>query len=1088
MSSHIHSQSRLTREFFQGPITSLAFFRNAEYLLAGEDTHLTVYDLQTGHAVRVGSVRVFSAQPIHGIRLLSNGRVLAWGAAQIAVISNIEGLVDNADAQVVVNKTAAPDWIYDVAPSPYDDCSAVLATAHNEVVHLRLNGEDAPVIGSVVSPSRPILYAARLKWLDQDSVLMAGGTIFGEILVWRCHISESRSELLAILNGHEGSIFGVDISDELPCEDGSTLRLIASCSDDRTVRIWNITGQDGVHEKKHDFAAPRETGFGSKAGLDDGPRAEELRPIATIMGHLSRIWGIKFAALTEGQTLPKAPMSLYSFGEDSTAQRWQLNIDISPEKVSGTLKHIETYALHDGKHLWAHAVVNQGDKTLIATGGADSKISLITQPACLVPSTSTLASTSELTGLDFQDVAASLPNFRELKPLRAREIFNRYDFISDDRVLVTTNWGRLLVGVFRPNLKWKEIELEEEVNVDFQSCYTLKTIGDGAAILGTTSGKLYYYSEAQGVTLVGSVPGKIFNISILSTTGEGPTELIVHLHGTSDSQYFSIEWRTGVIVATADIRGIDKRFVAISAARFRNDLIAIGSRHGFLSILRQTGNEFRPILDFRFNTRDAITGLVPLPTTEGQEAPLYFLATSRDTKYRIYEIEDLGEEVRLHLQHEVAAPSGADIEGGWFTQDASPELILYGFKSKNFIVWNETRREEIASIDCGGAHRTFTLAHDPVDHNKVRFGYTRVSKLYIFSQHTPMHRPLRYGTHGREIRGLSANGRYIATGAEDTTVRIWEYEDQQSRQKDSGGLRCVASTKLHISGLQKIHWVGDDYLLSSAGFEEFFVWSVRRLDSQYKGLGILCEGILEDKSPAADLRIMDFDACKDAHGNIIITMILSNSTLKTYRYTPGKGFHLLARMSYTGACLTQVRHLGVDETGLSALTASTDGHLTTWEVNFDGDEVSSHVLVQVAPVHQSSIKCLDLHSTTEGFLVLTGGDDNGLGVTTLVAMSNETGNRRYTTSSRGIVRKAHAAAINGLVLVQRGAETFGITVSNDQRVKVWSVKLGNVKLVADAYSGVADPGDIAIVGEHGGADCEKLKVVLGGVGAEVWSW
>ena len=42
-----------------------------------------------------------------------------------------------------------------------------------------------------------------------------------------------------------------------------------------------------------------------------------------------------------------------------------------------------------------------------------------------------------------------------------------------------------------------------------------------------------------------------------------------------------------------------------------------------------------------------------------------------------------------------------------------------------------------------------------------------------------------------------------------------------------------------------------------------------------------------------------------------------------------------------------------------------------------------------------------------------------------------------------------------------------------------------MKLVADAYSGVADPGDIAIVGEH---NSEKLKVVLGGVGAEVWSW
>ncbi|KAF5020792.1 hypothetical protein F66182_7169 [Fusarium sp. NRRL 66182] len=1087
-------ESRLTRDLFQGPITALAFSHDAEYLLAGEDTHLAVYDLQSGHAVRVASVGVFSAQPIHGIRILTNGRALAWGAAQIAVISNIERLLgDSEDARdVVVSKVAAPDWIYDVAPSPYDESSAVLATAHNEVVHLHLDSENAPVIGATVSPSRPILYAARLKWLDRDSVLMAGGTIFGEILVWRCHVPQSRSELLAVLNGHEGSIFGVEISEELPCEDGSLLRLLASCSDDRTVRVWNITGQDGAHEQEHDFSAPRETGFGAKADSKDGLRAKELRPMATIMGHASRIWGVKFAQLTEGNVLPRSSLSLYSFGEDSTAQRWKLDLHISPGRVSGSLKHIETYAVHDGKNLWAHAVVDRGDQTFIATGGADSKISLITQPASARPD-ATSTPTHELLALDFQEIAACLPNIRTLKSVRGREIFSRYDFISDDRVLVTTTWGRLVLGIFRTSLEWQEIHLEDQLNIDFQSCYTIKTIGDGAAILGTTSGKLYHYCEAQGVTLIGSVPGKIFNISLLSCSGEGPTELIVHLHGTSDSQYFSVDWSTGAIVATADIRGIDNRFVAMSAARFKSDLIAIGSRHGFLSLLRQTGDEFRPILDFRFNTRDAITGLVPLPTTDDQDAYSYFLATSRDMKYRIYEIKDLGHEVRLHLQHEVAASSGFVLEGGWFTQDASPELILYGFRSKNFIVWNETRREEIAAVDCGGSHRTFTLAHNPTSHNRVRFGYTRATKLYIFSLHRPMHRPLRYGTHGREVRALSASGRYIATGAEDTTVRIWEHEEQQSGQRGSDRLRCVASTKLHVSGLQKVHWVGEDYLLSSAGFEEFFVWSVQKLKSSYRGLGVFCEAILDDKSPAADLRIMDFDAGKvGSNGSIVITMILSDSTLKTYRYTPEEGFHLLARMSYTGACLTQVRHLGVDEDGLSALTASTDGHLATWETNVHSGQVTSHVLVQVAPVHQSCIKTLDLQSTPEGFLVLTGGDDNGLGITSLAPMSDEAGNRRYTASSRGILRKAHAAAINGLALIKRGQETFGVSVSNDQRVKIWKILPNNVQLIADAYSGVADPGDIAIIGKHSnGTDAgsdEKLKFVLGGVGIEVWSW
>ncbi|KAF4986871.1 hypothetical protein FDECE_15723 [Fusarium decemcellulare] len=1093
-------KQRLAREFFQGPITALAFFRDAEYLLAGEDTHLALYQVRPGHAIRVAAVRVFSAQPIQGIRLLKDGRVLTWGAAQVAVLSRVEALLDEtSDSQsVVVKKTTAPDWIYDASPSPYDDSVVALATAHNEVVYLDLDADEVPTLGAVISPSRPILYAANLKWVDQDSVLFAGGTVFGEILVWKCCIRDRRPEMLAILNGHEGSIFGVHISEELTCENGSTIRLLVSCSDDRTVRVWDITKQDGAKDRSHSaFSSPRETGFGSTpVGKDGGSQdAETLQPIATIMGHASRIWAVKFAELPAHQLPSQTHMAIYSFGEDSTAQRWQLDLDtaMSPNTVSGSLKHTKTFDVHDGKHIWSHDIVTCGSKTLMATGGADSKISLFTEPVCS-SSEPVVMPTQELVALDFQQVSACMPNLRTIQHDRGREIFSRYEFISADRVLATTTWGRLICGMFRPSMVWQEVELEDRVVADLKSCYTIKTIGEGAVIMGTTSGSLYHYYEAQGVTQIGTVPGKIFNISLVAEPSEGPTELIVHLHGTSDAHYLSIDWRTGAVLSKADIRGVDQRFVAMSAARIKDGLIAIGSRHGFLSLLRQSDQGFLPVLNFRINTSDAITALVPLPTLDGQAETLYFLATSRDSKYRIYEIQDLRHEVRLHLRHEVAPPFATDIEGGWFTQDTSPELVLYGFKSKNFVVWNETRREKITAVDCGGSHRTFTFAHDPADCNRLLFGFTKATKLFIYSQQESAHRPLRHGTHGREIRSLSSNGRYVATGSEDTTVRIWEYEQQEGGRQGTKLLRCLASAKLHLSGLQKVQWLGEDRLLSSAGNEELFVWTAQRLKSRYQGLGVLCEGAFNDKSPAGDLRIVDFDACKvGSEGSIIISMVLSNSALRTYRYTPGEGFKLLAHMSYTGACLTQVRHLGVDENGLSALTASTDGHLATWEASFVGNEASSHTLVQVVPVHQNSIKSLDLQSTPEGLLVLTGGDDNGLGVTLISPLSHDPENRRYAASSRGIIRKAHAAAINGLVLKRVGEETFAITVSNDQRVKIWQIQQRKTRLLADTYSGVADPGDIALLEETANAVTDRvngsrLRFVVGGVGAEVWSW
>jgi WD40 repeat protein len=507
--------------------------------------------------------------------------------------------------------------------------------------------------------------------------------------------------------------------------------------------------------------------------------------------------------------------------------------------------------------------------------------------------------------------------------------------------------------------------------------------------------------------------------------------------------------------------------------------------------LRQGEKGFRPVLDLATRTRDAITALIPLPGKDGGHSiSPYFLATSRDSKYRIYEVEEVDQDVRLHLRSEITALFGSIIEGGWFTQDASPELILYGFKSKKLIVWNETRREELATVDCGGSHRTFALTHHPIYPHSLRFGFTRVSQLFVYSQQRSSHRPLKKGTHGREIRTLSHNGRYIATGAEDTTIRIWKYEEHVQGQACGRELRCLALMKSHISGIQQLQWLGDDYLLSSAGMEEFFVWRIHELvDTSYEGLGVVCEAIFGDRSKDRDLRIMSFDAHKvGPDGTIIITMALSNSVLQTYRFTPDGSFHLLAKMSYTGACLTQVRHLGVDENGLSAVTGSTDGHLATWEAKFDNDRTVSHVLVHVAPVHQNGIKSLDLRATPEGFQVVTGGDDNGLGISSLTPLLDGVDCHRYTVSSRGVIRKAHAASINGVALAQRGEETLGVTVSNDQRVKVWRIGTEKTELVADAYSGLADPGDVELMMYEANVEkTSELRLVVGGVGVEVWT-
>jgi WD40 repeat protein len=295
-----------------------------------------------------------------------------------------------------------------------------------------------------------------------------------------------------------------------------------------------------------------------------------------------------------------------------------------------------------------------------------------------------------------------------------------------------------------------------------------------------------------------------------------------------------------------------------------------------------------------------------------------------------------------------------------------------------------------------------------------------------------------------------------------------------------------------MSCLQAVKWCGGEYLVSSGGNEDLFVWRVSRLDADYSGLAIFCEGVFPDKTPDCDLRITDFDVGKmggggeEEEGCLEITLAFSNSVFKTYRYRSSKAgednrgsFELLATGEYTGACLTQVRHLGTR--GGSAvsdvLTASTDGHIALWTPD---REKQSFTLACAIRVHQSSIKSLDMHSPSGSdpghYLVMTTGDDNALAATSVKAI--EAG---LAATKGGIVRGAHAAAINGVVCLPDGRVA---TASNDQRVKIWEVRDQGMErpwavLARDLYSGVADAGAAEYLTGLG-------ELLVGGVGMEVW--
>ncbi|KAI1827804.1 WD40-repeat-containing domain protein [Xylaria intraflava] len=1256
MSHEVTPPGQLRREYVLSPITALAFvtFGEGRYLLAAEDTHIKVYDVATSRLN--GSIRVFDAQPIHGVYVTpateENGspstlQILVWGGRAVKLLPGraLEALVgassinsDDAthfdsyelaptDAALFAPGTVAPDWILDGRISPFEEGRIVLLTAHNEVIQGRVSADQKTIIlGRVQSPSRPILYSGNFFWAARDCVLVAAGTVFGEIVVWKCHLSPNLDddsydddtaagdaqgrkdkitcEVLFVFSGHQGSIFGIHISPEFRTETGETVRLLASCSDDRTIRIWDITEQrddSGNEEKGYEsqISDARQTGFGDSITGSVGLVSNRSRCIAMAMGHISRIWRVQ---IQTNPFLSKGVIEVYSFGEDATMQIWNLELgslnmasDIPKTSVSNgsdhplaKLTHSETFSNHSGKHIWSHAIISSMDGLLIATGGGDGKIALMNNGSVHslpMPDDSIVKNGRHSRSVQELDVSplyliercqnqgpSAVTPISTYKHGNGKEMFQSFAFVTDSTLLITTRSGRLFLGSFGSKIEWEELVISDAIRTAIQSYTILRSSRRAStSFIGAPNGELFYYHKASGDSLrsIHKAERKIIEIICLSDNQDssshmghdsdglydGHIEILVMVFGSRKAELLRID-RAPSVTQRTEVT-VPPEFIVTAAAWCQNYLI-LGSRNGNLSIfdLATNGGE-SPLLTMEVNVGDKITSILPLPR-RSEDSPPYFLTTARDGKYRIYEIINTTSSFQVPLLHEIKPPFGPLIEGSWLFDKADwkQDLMLCGFQGKDFVVWNATQQNEVATFDCGGGHRVFDHAQIRGNPAGFRFVCTKASQMKIFSQTRAPHFPLKTGGHGREIKAVSASRKYVATGAEDTVIRIWEL-CRTGRDKREQQLRCVLALEKHNTGIQKLKWHGDQYLFSSGGNEEFFAWRITALESDVFPLGVVCEAVFPDRSEVGDLRITDFDVhCVNEHVNageeykdtgsgveksragptFCISMTLSNSAVQSYLYSAQAGFRLLGRRMYTGACLTQIRHLGFTNGCYpQVLTAATDGHLAIFsDVRSPQDGTEDSMGVTATKLHQSTVKSLDMQSiateTGTSYLVVTGGDDNAIGVlhlssvsldsstkstswqlvnTDLGAASSSTSQplpssqgpktlREYEIRNKSIVRAAHAAAVTGLGIVRlenEGRDAVIVTASNDQRVKTWRLvdwqsSSLRVHLIDDRYSGVADAGDLEVVrewngGREGGRDGEVALVA--GVGVEAWS-
>ncbi|KAG0158976.1 hypothetical protein PDIDSM_6496 [Penicillium digitatum] len=1158
------------------PITALKTFvlGDRRFIFQSHGTFFRVIDETTG--VVAAQVQIFKRNNIHGFIALnerphdpdsSHVQILVWGGRTVRVVN----LFLASDNEVTLSTSSAeftaPDWIMNgCAAAAGGHYGAFFITANNallslEVVDSELPGRSTSIsIYQLATSVKSILYSADVIALSSSHVLIAAGTVFGEIIVWSCFLNKTGSykanavgSIHHFFTGHDGSVFDVRISPQIPTLKGDQSgRILASCSDDRTVRIWDISDcERKTAEEPSAYSTDgfelRSTGFGPVKAGEESVGSESC--VVQEFAHTSRIWGVHFRTIeNDSQT----HMGLVSRGEDCTCVLWDLSWHSSSTGMTDyQLRRISSMQTHIGKHIWSLDLCRIGSETVVYTGGADGALK----------SFPIKENDNEHLGNGPDASFHRLPNLQvKAKKNPTTEGSKAFAFVTQDCLLRISTQGQIQLGHLDPA---EETAIAWETmceTPDLASFAVLTTLPQMClALIGSCRGFIRLYNHATksviNTTDVGNRPLGLFFLPTHSSkmdtlnTSEKISFLVCYPTGEEITLVNVFGWNSDYPNAETITFSLPSSFVVCCASFiFNGQYLIVGSKLGALAIYNTS--EAKPVLvNRRVHGRDFVNhiSVVTSATTSDTINSDFVLTCGRDGTYCLHELRLCGkgtDVVSMQTVHRTASMTGGNIEGAYFDK-ATGDFMLYGFRSQDFVLRNESKLTDVASIASGGFRRGWDFI--PGDNNNTAlFAWKNGASLMTTRVRAGASTLLRAGGHGREIKAMDVfnptdgDRPLFATGAEDTTVRLFTPTSSLTASP-WGSFECLRVLDTHRSGIQQVTWSKDGrYLFTSAAYEEFFVWRVRTIPIFGVATKLMAASPKEDVN--SDLRILSFDLLEvdevDGEKGFLLCLALSNSVFKIFHFSPSNGgqFTLLARGKYLTNCLTQA-HFLVTSSSVSLITAATDGYFTLWHLTstiepfytitqshlkakhpFDGSSVSPENITCESryQIHSNSVKGMELVPISNiATVVVTGGDDNSLSVSLLLTYPSNTGKTAQVSTVS--IPDAHAAAVSAVKVLNQqiscdipsNTESIEITVAssgNDHRVKIWSITVDPTKpgtqgitvgFLLDAYSSVADISSVGLI--HGpekglpmksqahGSEIKQSRLVVCGVGMEMFA-
>ncbi|KAI5956918.1 WDR6 [Candida jiufengensis] len=781
-------------------------------------------------------------------------------------------------------------------------------------------------------------------------------------------------------------------------------KYIISCSDDRSIKLYNF-----------------ETG--------------EI--LSTGWGHGSRIWNLEFLTTTN-------KVKIMSIGEDCTLRLWTY----TNQNLLRCDKVIEN--CHRGKHIWSGDA--QDDESLVenlkicCTGGADGRVRIHDLDK----------SNQVTTKLTIQDFAEHLNLSFNLKKDTIRDYF---DLIHLGKLICLTSNGYIIEYDYNTQI-YKNLghyEFDYGIVNGFNDINTVLIVDKNGRIL-----VLSYTEENIETNWIENEDVKISNIH----TVNGDNKYYILLEPSNPNlpfilKEFKFQQNKLVLQNIKNIARPNSNFQLTSLTiDVQNQWIILASKKISIQIVDLND------LSIKFFQRKIAPGdtISKVSIISSQQDILNLLVLSRDGTYLITKIyknsQNTSFEFEILLENKLTR---GIIEGGFFH---NKDLILYGFKSSYFFVWNETKQIEIMNEICGGnGHRHFKFYL--TSFNSYKFDYMFQKDLYLCSYTgrfiTQNFGILHNGTHGREIRDLSIStqqfndgSKLLVTTSEDSTIGL-------NKILYTGEIINLWSMNNHISGMQKVKFLNHNYVLSSAGNEEFLIWKL----SYFENMPTLKEiNRLDTDKEVPDLRIMDFAGVEYDEYIFLIT-VYSNSTIKFWNFNKStEVFELVNKFNYSTYCILncEIFELG----GIKYLIISaTDGNIIIWNINYP----TNIKLELKQKLHQSGIKAICLAQIRENFYLITGGDDNALTLNQLTTNNS-------SLSLIPIAKEVNAASAT--ITSISHFDRFVVVVGVDQIVRLWSIE-PTLKCLAARHTTVADVGccDVTTIND------ENL-LVIGGAGLSSW--